>query len=174
MKISPTKLNDVKTISIEYKNDARGYFVRTFCKDELAEINFDIAQINQSLTKDRGTIRGLHFQKQPKAEKKIIQCIQGKIYDVVVDIRPESKQYGDFYAVELSEKDNTMIYIPEGYAHGFQTLTDNCLVQYYMDEFYSPDYASGIAWNDPILSIPWPIKNPQTSPRDNSWPFINK
>lgn len=174
MNIIETPLKDVFIIKIEPIKDMRGYFIRTFCKEELAKYNIDfsVVQTSQSLTKERGTIRGLHFQKPPKEEKKIIQCISGSIFDVIVNIDQNSEQFGKYFSIELSEKNQIMLYVPEGYAHGFQTLTNNCLLQYYIDEFYTPSLASGYAWNDPFFNIKWPITPPVTSPRDSKWPFI--
>ncbi|MCX6720129.1 MAG: dTDP-4-dehydrorhamnose 3,5-epimerase [Candidatus Staskawiczbacteria bacterium] len=169
-----TKIKDVYIIEPELKNDERGYFSRFFCKKELAEIGvkFDIAQINQSLISKKGTIKGMHFQKSPKGEDKIIQCICGEIYDVVVDLRKNSETYGQWVSIELTEDNKKMLLIPKGCAHGFQTLTDNCEVQYFMSEFYSPEHASGVRWNDPVFNIKWPIKPPLFSEKDKNWPLI--
>lgn len=174
MQINKTPLAGIFTIQLKQKQDERGYFARTFCKKELKEngLSFNIVQINQSLTKQKGTLRGMHYQTKPKEEKKIVQCIQGKIYDVVININPKSKEYGKYFATELSEENKQLLYIPEGFAHGFQTLTNNCLVQYSMSEYYAPEYASGVAWNDPFFKISWPITNPTMSEKDNLWPFI--
>ncbi len=169
----PTKLDGVSVIEQEPRADERGYFARIFCKDELAKvgIEFDIVQASHSFTREKGTIRGMHFQKEPKAEDKIVQCLSGKIYDVVVDLRKDSPTFGKWIAEELSAENKKMLFIPKGCAHGFQTLTDNCLVQYFMNEFYSPEHASGVRFDDPAFNIPWPIKDPILFDKDKSWPL---
>ncbi len=116
----------------------------------------------------------MHFQKAPKAEDKIVQCLRGAIYDVVVDLRENSSTYGQWVGEELSENNKRMLLIPKGFAQGFQALTDNCEVQYLMSEFYSPENASGVRYDDPFLGITWPIKNPVLSEKDRNWPLINK
>lgn len=171
-----TKIEGLYIIEPELKLDERGYFTRTFCKEELAKegLDFDVAQANHSLTKEKGAIRGMHFQKDPKAEAKIVQCLKGKIYDVAIDLRNSSKTYGQWVAEELTEDNKKMFFIPKGFAHGFQCLTDNCLVQYLMSEFYSKEHASGARWNDQFFNIEWPVKNPVLSEKDKNWPLINK
>ncbi len=177
MKFIKTKLDGVFIIEPELNIDERGYFGRIFCMKEMAEkgLNFNIFQMNHSLTKTSGAIRGMHFQKEPKAEDKIVQCLIGKVYDVAVDIRENSPTYGQWVAEELTEENKKMIYIPKGFTHGFQTLTDNCLLQYFMSEFYSPEHASGVRWNDPFFNISWPIKNSTViSEKDQNWPLIKR
>lgn len=171
-----TKIKRLYIIEPELKIDERGYFARVFCKKELAKIgfNFEIVQINRSLNRKKGIIRGMHFQKPPKAEDKIVQCLKGAIYDVAVDLRQGSKTYGKWVAEELTENNKKMFLIPKGFAHGFQTLTDNAEVQYFMSEFYSPEYESGVRWNDPFLNIKWPIIPPFLSEKDKNWPLIKK
>ncbi|MDI6730128.1 MAG: dTDP-4-dehydrorhamnose 3,5-epimerase [Candidatus Altarchaeum sp.] len=177
MIFNKTKLDGVYVIEPELKVDERGYFGRIFCKEELAKhgINFNIVQMNHSLTKTKWSIRGMHFQKEPKSEDKIVQCLIGKVYDVIVDIRENSWTFGQWVAEKLTEENKKMIYIPRGFAHGFQTLTDNCVLQYFMSEFYSPEHASGVRWNDPFFNISWPIKNPTViSEKDQNWRLIQK
>jgi dTDP-4-dehydrorhamnose 3,5-epimerase len=131
-------------------------------------------QCNISYTKIKGTIRGLHYQKKPFEESKLIRCTKGKILDVVIDLRPTSKTYKKYEGFELSENNYKMVYVPEGFAHGFQTLEDNCEVFYQVSQFYSPDYESGIRWNDPIFNIKWPIKVTEISQKDKNWEFFKK
>lgn len=171
-----TKIKDVYIIEPELKKDERGSFGRFFCKKELAEngIKFDMAQTNRSLINKKGTIKGLHFQKFPKSEDKVIQCIFGAIYDVAVDLRKDSETYGQWVGTELTQDNKKMFLIPKGCAHGFQALADNCEVQYFMSEFYSPEYASGVRWDDPAFNIKWPIKNPLLSEKDKSWLLVKK
>lgn len=176
MKFKKTKIEGLYIIELEPYVDERGDFVRVFCQKELAEIGieFKIAQINQSLTKKRGTIRGMHFQKPPKAEDKIVRCLRGAIYDVAIDLRQDSSTYGQWLAQELTEDNKKMFLIPKGVAHGLQTLVDNCEVQYFMSEFYSPEHSSGVYWNDQFFNIKWPIKNPILSEKDKNWPLMGK
>jgi len=169
-----TKIKDVYIIEPELKKDERGSFGRFFCKKELAEngIKFDMAQTNRSLINKKGTIKGLHFQKFPKSEDKVIQCIFGAIYDVAVDLRKDSETYGQWVGTELTQDNKKMFLIPKGCAHGVQALADNCEVQYFMSEFYSPEHESGMRWSDPFFSIKRPIKNPTLSEKDKNWPLI--
>jgi dTDP-4-dehydrorhamnose 3,5-epimerase len=174
MKFKETKIKGLYLIEPEPKNDKRGYLMRTFCQKELKNIGlqFKIVQATQTLTKKKNTIRGMHFQKAPKAEAKIVQCLRGAIYDVAVDLRSNSPTYGKWLAEELSEKNKKMLLIPKGFAHGFQTLADNCEIQYFMSEFYSTKSASGLRFNDPSLNIKWPLKNPILSEKDHNWPLM--
>ncbi|OGM93691.1 MAG: dTDP-4-dehydrorhamnose 3,5-epimerase [Parcubacteria group bacterium RIFCSPHIGHO2_02_FULL_48_10b] len=171
MKFIKTKIDGVYVIEYEVWKDERGYFDRLFCKDELAKsgIQFDIVQINHSFSKYKGTLRGLHFQKEPKAQDKMAKCLRGALYDVAVDLRKDSPTYGQWIAEELSEENKKMLLVPKGCAHGFQTLTDNCEVIYFMSEFYSPEHSFGIPWDDPLLGIEWPILNPILSEKDKNW-----
>ncbi len=174
MKFSKTRIEGLYIIEPELKIDERGYFARIFCKDEFSKLglNSDITQVNRSFTKKRGTIRGMHFQVEPKAEDKIITCFKGVVYDVAVDLRKNSPTYGQWVAEELSEENKKMFYIPKGFAHGFQALTDDCELLYFMSEFYSAEYASGVHWDDPFFNINWPLKDPLVSDRDRNWPLI--
>jgi len=177
MIFNKTKLDGVYVIEPELKVDERGYFNRIFCREEMAKnrINFNIIQVNHSLTKEKGAIRGMHFQKEPKAEDKIVQCLKGAVYDVAADVRENSPTFGQWVAEKLTEENKKMIYIPKGFAHGFQTLTENSFLQYFMSEFYSPEHSSGVRWNDPFFNISWPIKNPTAiSEKDQNWPLIKK
>lgn len=176
MKFRETKIKGLYVIEPEIHFDKRGYFARIFCKQELSKIgiNFNIAQVNRSLNKKQGIIRGMHFQKFPKDEDKIIQCLQGEIYDVAIDLRQDSATYGQWIGTRLSQENKKMFLIPKGFAHGFQTLTDSCEILYFMSEFYSPQYESGVRWNDPFFNIKWPIKNSVVSEKDQSWPLIKQ
>ena len=169
-------MNGLYIIEPELKTDERGYFARIFCKKEFTKIgfNFEIVQINRSFNKKKGTIRGLHFQTPPKAEDKIISCVKGAIYDVAIDLRKDFPTFGQWVAEKLTEDNKKMFLIPKGFAHGFQTLTDNTEILYFMSEFYSPEYESGVRWNDPFFNIKWPIKNPILSEKDKNWPLLSK
>lgn len=174
MMFSPSPLNDLLVINREPRTDERGSFARVFCQDELqkAGINFSIVQINQGFSNHKGTLRGLHHQISPKEEGKIFQCLKGKVFDVSVDMRENSPTYMKWFGIELSEDNNTMVYIPKGFSHGYQTLTDNTLVEYFVSEFYSPEFEKGIRYDDPAIGITWPIDNPILSDKDKSWPLL--
>ncbi|MBA3047742.1 dTDP-4-dehydrorhamnose 3,5-epimerase [Patescibacteria group bacterium] len=176
MKFKKTKLKGLYIIEPEPRIDERGYLMRTFCKEELNKygLQFTIVQVNQTLTKKKGTVRGMHFQTPPKAEDKIVQCLHGAIYDVAIDLRADSPTYGKWVAEELNEDNKKMFFIPKGFAHGFQSLTNNCEVQYFMSEFYSPEHASGVRWDDSIFNIKWPIKNLSLSEKDKNWPLAKQ
>ncbi|MFA6435942.1 MAG: dTDP-4-dehydrorhamnose 3,5-epimerase [Candidatus Gracilibacteria bacterium] len=174
MKFTETKIKGVYCIEPELIRDERGYFTRTFCQKELEShgIEFNIAQTNLTLTLKKGTIRGMHFQSEPKAEAKIVQCLKGSIYDVAIDLRKNSPTYSQWVTEELTGDNKKMLYIPKGCAHGLQTLTDDCEVSYLMSEFYSPEHSKGVSWNDPFFNIQWPVKNPSLSEKDKNWSFI--
>jgi len=176
MKFKETKIKGLYVIELDLISDKRGFFARNFCRDEFLKegINFNIVQSNISFNKTKGTLRGMHFQNEPKAEDKIIQCLRGAIYDVAVDLRKDSPTYGQWVGEELTEENKHMFLAPKGLAHGFQTLADNTLLQYFISEFYYPEYASGVSWDDPLLKISWPIKNPILSEKDKNWPPIRK
>lgn len=171
-----TKIEGLYIITPELKYDARGFFTRIFCQKEFEKIGlqFKIVQASLSMTRRKGTIRGMHFQKQPYAEDKIVQCLEGEIYDVAIDLRNNSPTYGQWVAEELSGENKKMFSIPKGFAHGFQTLTDNCEVLYFMSEFYTPELATGVRFDDPLFNISWPIKNPMLSEKDKNWPLAKR
>jgi dTDP-4-dehydrorhamnose 3,5-epimerase len=176
MKFSETPLAGAYVIELEPFLDERGLFVRTFCQQEFAQIGFDkkIVQINHSLTRQKGTIRGLHYQRPPACEIKIIRCIQGAVFDVLVDLRAGSPTFLKWHGVELSEKNMKMVYIPERFAHGFQTLTDNTELIYHHSTFQSPVHESGLKWDDPSVSIQWPAPASVISAKDQKYPIIDK
>jgi dTDP-4-dehydrorhamnose 3,5-epimerase len=174
MIFTPTKCRDLYVIRREPRDDNRGWFARTFAKEELkkAGIEFNLVHINQAFTKEKGTLRGMHRQVAPKEEAKIFQCLKGKIFDVSIDMREGSPTYHKWFGIELSEDNHTMTYIPKGFAHGYQTLTEDCLVQYFVDEYYEPEAEKGVMWNDPAFNIDWPIKTPILSPKDQKWGLV--
>lgn len=157
-------------IKFEKKIDERGFFVRTFCKNEFQKQNLchDFKQDSLSFNSHQGTIRGLHYQ-DPNSEIKLLQCLQGEIYDILVDIRKESPTYGKWISITLKENDVTALYIPKGIVHGFQTLKENTLLHYKISEYYDSGSARGIRWNDPFLAIKWPLSISQISTRDESY-----
>ena len=154
--------------------DKRGYLSRVFCYEELKKnkINFNIKQINITLTKKKGTIRGLHFQLPPHSEIKMVSCIKGKIFDVIVDLRKNSKTFLQTHSEILSEKNQKSLIVPKGFAHGFQALEDNCEILYFHSENYNSDYEDGIKYNDPQLSIKWPKNITNISKRDDNFKLI--
>ena len=158
MKITPLTIDGAFLIEQEPYKDERGYFARQFCKKELAArgLDFDIRQCNVSLNLQAGTLRGLHYQKEPFPEIKLVSCFRGAAYDVLADIRPNSPTYLQWTAVELSQDNAKTVYVPAGVAHGFQTLKDDTLIYYQLSEFFMPDYYAGVRWNDPKLGIVWP------------------
>ena len=169
MQFHSTSLPGVWLIELESHKDARGHLVRTFCEREFAahELNTRWPQCNATLTRQRGMLRGLHYQADPQAEIKLVRCVAGKIWDVVVDLRSRKWE-----AFELSSETFRQLYIPTGFAHGFQCLTDHCEVFYQMSDFYVPELARGIRYNDPTLAISWPIPNPTVSVRDQELPLL--
>ena len=171
MKFTKTKLDDLLVIDLELRKDERGYFTRVFDNTLFPE-KFKIVQINKSFTKNKGMIRGMHFQKKPKQEDKLIHCLSGSIYDVVIDLRKSSKTYGKSFGINLTSENNKMLFVPKGFAHGFQALEDNTTVEYFVSEYYSPQFEDGVRWDDPKIKINWPIKNPELSEKDSNWPNI--
>ena len=166
-----TRLSGVFVISPEFITDDRGFFTRTFCRREFEAHRLDVnfVQCNVSFNKKRGTLRGMHYQERPGEEVKLVRCTRGAIFDVVIDVRPESETFNQWYGVELNADDRRMLYSPKGFAHGFQTLEDNSEVFYQMGEFFDPELARGVRWNDPIFAIEWPIERPTLSGRDRQY-----
>jgi len=169
-----TELSGLLLIEPTAPADSRGYFLRTFCADsfETHSLNTTWPQTNLSYTARLGTLRGLHFQRDPAPEVKLIQCVTGRILDVIVDLRKGSSTYGKWVSFELSEENHRMLYVPGGFAHGFQCLEDDCRVSYMMSESYVPELAAGVRWSDPDLAIEWPIADPYVSQRDAELPLL--
>lgn len=176
MKFSNTKLNGLFAIKLEPFQDERGRFVRVYCENELGVIghNKKIVQINQSLNKKKGTIRGMHFQYPPKAEIKIVRCLKGSVFDVAIDLRLKSPTFLKWHGEILAEDNMMLLYIPEGFAHGFQTLENNSELLYLHTEFYNSQYEGGIAYNDPKINIKWPLEITDISERDISFKLIDE
>jgi dTDP-4-dehydrorhamnose 3,5-epimerase len=168
MRFISTKLKDAYIIEIEAYEDERGFFARTWCKQEFSKLELDtnLAQCSISFNKKKGTLRGMHLQLPPSAETKVVSCYRGAIYDVIVDLRPDSETFQQWIAVELTAKNRTALYVPQGFAHGFQTLQDDTEVLYQISEFYAPDNAWGFRWNDPRFNILWPETVTVISERD--------
>ena len=176
MKFIETRLKGAFIIEPERLEDERGFFARTFCQKEFEAhgLNPKMVQCNISYNKHKGTLRGMHYQAAPMAEAKLVRCTRGAIYDVIIDLRHESPTYCQWLAEELSTENSRMTYIPEGFAHGFQTLEDDTEVFYQMSEFYSPEHARGVRWDDPVFGIEWPLNTKIISEKDNNYPLINQ
>ncbi len=175
MIFSETKLKGIFIIEPERLEDERGFFARTWCRREFEAhgLNPNLVQCNISFNKKKGTLRGMHYQVVPHQEAKVVRCTAGAIYDVIIDLRPASPTFKQWIAVELTAENCKMLYIPEDFAHGFQTLADNTEVFYQMSEFYHPECARGIRWNDPMFEIEWPLPEITLSAKDNSYPDCN-
>lgn len=172
MIFSQTKLEGAYLIQIQRHEDERGFFARTWCQREFEEhgLNPRLVQCNLSYNHKKGTLRGMHYQDAPYQEAKLVSCISGALYDVIIDIRPGSPTFGKYLGVELSAQTHEMLFIPEGFAHGFLTLADETQVFYQMSEFYAPEYARGFRWNDPAFKVEWPEEVRVISPRDAGYP----
>ncbi|MDP3791624.1 MAG: dTDP-4-dehydrorhamnose 3,5-epimerase [Candidatus Omnitrophota bacterium] len=163
-----TKLKGAYVIELEKAQDERGFFAYSYCQKEFQEhgIDLNIVQCNVSYNKARGTLRGMHYQSTPFEQAKLVSCIKGRIYDVIIDLREDSCTYRKSYALELGGEDYRMLYIPKGFAHGYQTLEDDSVVFYQMSEFYHPECAKGVRWDDPLFSIKWPLDVKVISKKD--------
>lgn len=170
-----TRLRGAFVIEPEHHADERGYFARTYCRREFERhgLNPDVVQASLSYNAKRGTVRGMHYQQPPHEEAKLIRCVRGALYDVAIDLRPDSPTCGQWAAVELRAQAGSpsrMFYIPEGFAHGFQTLEDHTEILYQMSAFYAPDAGRGARWNDPAFAIEWPLPVSVISERDRTYP----
>jgi dTDP-4-dehydrorhamnose 3,5-epimerase len=169
-----TRLKGAFTIEPERLEDERGFFARTFCREEFRAhgLNPTVVQCNISVNKKKGTLRGMHYQTPPYPEAKLVLCTRGAVYDVIIDLRPESPTFKQWIAVELTAENHRMLYVPESFAHGFQTLEDNTEVRYQMSEFYHPECARGVRWDDPSFGIEWPqVKKRTMSEKDLNYPL---
>lgn len=170
-----TPLGGLFLVRAEPFGDERGRFARLFCERELASIGFSgrIVQVNQSLTRHTGALRGLHFQRPPRAEAKMVRCLRGRVLDVAVDLRRGSPTFLRWHTVELSGGEMNALFLPEGFAHGFQTLEPDCELLYLHSEFYSPEHEGGLRHDDPALGIDWPLAVTDISDRDRNHPLIS-
>jgi dTDP-4-dehydrorhamnose 3,5-epimerase len=168
---TPTRLAGAWIVAPEPQADQRGFFARTWCGREFEARGLEtrVAQVSVSYTARRGTLRGMHYQAALYEEVKLVRCIRGSIYDVIIDLRPDSPTYCEHVAVVLSDWNRLALYVPKGFAHGFQTLADDSEVWYQISEFQSPDHARGVRWDDPAFSIDWPIVPPIILRRDNEY-----
>jgi dTDP-4-dehydrorhamnose 3,5-epimerase len=173
MIFTETKLKDAFIIEIEKIGDERGFFARVWCQNEFEArgLNSCWVQANLAFSKKRGTLRGLHYQIAPYEEAKLMRCIRGAMYDVIVDLRQDSPTYKQWLGVELTEDNRRMLYVPEGFAHGYQTLVDDTEVFYPVSQFYTPGAERGMRWDDPAFAVEWPVtENLTVSEKDKSWP----
>ena len=174
MIFNKTPLDSAYTIAMEPRADARGYFARAFCANEFAEhgLETNFVQANLSLNAKGGLIRGMHYQRGDDAEVKLVSCVRGAIYDVIVDLRSESSTYLCWFGAELSEENGLSMYVPRGFAHGYQALTDGATAHYFVSALYAPHAEAGVRHNDPAIGIRWPRLITDISQKDAAWPLL--
>lgn len=176
MLVQTVPLDQAAVIEMEPIEDSRGYFARSFCKKTLLEhgLVFDGVQTNMAFNRHARTLRGMHFQLPPFSEDKIVSCFQGAIYDVIVDLNRESPTFGEWYGLTLSAENRLSLYVPKGFAHGYQTLTENTSIHYMVSEYYTPTHESGVRWNDEAFGIEWPLTEDLViSSKDEQWKDFN-
>jgi dTDP-4-dehydrorhamnose 3,5-epimerase len=172
MIFTETPLRGAYLIDLEKRSDDRGFFARVSCEREFGAHGLEhrFVQTNNSLSVRRGTLRGMHYQLAPNAETKLVRCLRGGLYDVILDLRKGSPTFGRWYGAELTEENRRMMYVPKGFGHGFLTLRDDSEALYFVDEFYAPERERGIRWNDPAFGIEWPIPPEVVSEKDRAFP----
>ena len=173
MRFSATPLDGAYVVELDRHGDDRGHFARTFCQTEFRDhgLNPTVVQANTALSRYKGTLRGMHYQRHPHAEAKLVRCVRGALYDVMVDLRPESATYCQWFGMELTPDGGKMLYVPEGFAHGYQTLVDDTEVIYQVSAAYAPQAEGGLRWDDPAIAIQWPIGDGVIlSAKDRAWP----
>jgi dTDP-4-dehydrorhamnose 3,5-epimerase len=172
MRFEPTKLKGAWIIAIDPARDSRGYFARTFSVDEFAAKGLETSFLQHSISHNAqsGTLRGMHFQRDPHGEVKLVRCVKGAIWDVIIDIRPTSPTFGGWQGFDLTDQNGRQLYIPKGFAHGFQTLSDDVVVNYLISEPYAPQSAGGLRYNDAKFNITWPLPVSVISEKDTQWP----
>lgn len=175
MIFTETKLKGAYLVEIDKLKDDRGFYARSWCKKEMSEygLNTDVVQINTSVSIQKGTLRGLHFQKKPYGETKMIRCVRGAVYDVIVDLRPESPTFKQWHGIELSQDNYKLLYVPENFAHGILSLTNDVEVIYWVTQFYTPAAEAGFIYNDPVIGIEWPIEIQVISEKDKKQPYFD-
>jgi dTDP-4-dehydrorhamnose 3,5-epimerase len=171
MNFIQTPLAGAYLIDQEKRGDERGFFARAFCEREFGDhgLATHFAQANNSLSAQKGTLRGMHYQLAPKAETKVVRCLRGALYDVILDVREDSPTFGQSFGAELTAENRRMMYVPKGFAHGIFTLTDDTEAFYFVDEFYAPQYERGVRWNDPRFAIRWPANPAVISEKDRNF-----
>lgn len=173
MNFETTPIEGARVITLAKIKDERGYFARTFCKREFASqgLSTSFVQANTAFSLHQGTLRGMHYQRAPHAEAKLVRCIRGAVFDVIIDLRPDSHSYCRWFGLELTEDNGKLLFIPEGCAHGYQILRDDSELFYLVSEFYTPEAEQGLRWNDPRFNIDWPIVDDvRLSDKDRAWP----
>lgn len=175
MDFQKTPLDGAYTIALDRRQDERGFFARAFCQQEFADHGLETTyvQANISQNKQAGLLRGMHFQRGKDAEVKLVRCIAGSVYDVIVDMREDSPSYRQWYGAELSAENGLLMYVPKGFAHGYQALTDDATVHYMVSAFYAPESEGGIRYNDPAIGIQWPLPVTGLSPKDEAWLLLD-
>lgn len=176
MRFTPLGLDGAYLVQLERHEDERGFFARAWCRDEFGDHGLvsDLAQCSISRNSAAGTLRGLHFQAAPHEEAKLVRCTAGAIFDVIVDLRADSPTNAAWFGVELNADEGDALYVPKGFAHGFQTLVDNAEVLYLISDPYVPEAAAGVRWDDPAFGIEWPLPIRTMSERDRSWPDVRR
>jgi len=176
MRFTETRLKGAYIIEIVPMEDERGFFARSWCQKEFSAhgLNSDFAQCNISFNKEKGTLRGMHYQVEPHAETKLVRCTAGAIYDVIIDLRSESSTFRQWFGTELTAQNHKMLYIPKGFAHGFQTMESNCELLYSHTELYSPKHEGGVRYDDPVIGISWPLETMDVSARDRKHPLLGQ
>jgi dTDP-4-dehydrorhamnose 3,5-epimerase len=171
MIFTETSLIGAFLIDLEKRGDERGFFARAFCEREFAGhgLMTRIVQANNSLSAQKGTLRGMHYQLAPKAETKVVRCLRGALHDIILDLRPDSSTFGQSFGTDLTAENRRMMYVPKGFAHGFITLADDTEAFYLVDEFYAPECERGVRWNDPRFTILWPAQPVVISDKDQSY-----
>ncbi len=172
MIFTETKLKGAFVVEPERREDDRGFFARVWCAKEFEDhgLTAHAVQSNMSYNRTRGTLRGMHYQEHPHEEAKLVRCTRGAIFDAILDLRPDSPTYTQWFGVELTEDNRKMLFVPEGFGHGFLTLADETEIFYHVTEFYHPGAESGVRWNDPVFQVKWPDEIRVISPKDASWP----
>ena len=175
MRFHKTPLEGAYLVELDKRGDHRGFFARMFCENEFGAAGLEtrFVQINNSLTVEKGTLRGLHYQLPPAAEVKVVRAIKGALWDVIVDLRPGSSTYLKWFGAELTEDNRSMMYVPRGFGHGFITLTYNVEAFYLDSAFYSPEAERGLRWDDPGIGIEWPVEPQEMSDKDRNWPDLD-
>jgi dTDP-4-dehydrorhamnose 3,5-epimerase len=170
-----TPVHGARLVELERRGDERGFFARLYCEQEFAAagLPFRIVQANVSLNAEARTLRGMHYQLPPAAEQKLVRCLRGALWDVVLDLRPDSPSFGRWFGAELNAENRLMMYVPRGCAHGFVTLRDDVELLYMMGAAYAPGQERGVRWNDPRFAIGWPVQPRETSPKDAVWPSFD-
>ena len=176
MHFTETDIAGAKVIDPSPHQDDRGRFMRAWCAREFADhgIDFVPVQANMGFSRQKGTVRGMHFQMAPALEAKLVRCTRGAMFDVVLDLRPSSPSYGKWYGTELTAENGRMLYVPEGCAHGYQTLEDGTEMHYMASEFYTPSAARGVRFDDPAFGIRWPLPVAVVSEQDRNWPLVRR